>query len=189
MPGEPMAYKTIKKTNSKLNYLFRKKHFLISSLRCLICNALIQPRFDYACTAWYPNLNKNLKNKISTTQNKCVQFCLSLDKMAHISQNEFKKLNWLPISDRINQCALSTTFKFVNDTVPKYLNEVFQWVAESNRTLINDNRKLKHSFRKATAGQNSLSFLGPSKWNKLPVESTKKFNNINAFKQLAQLTN
>ena len=121
MSGEPMAYKTIKKINSRVNYLFRKKHFLTTSLRRLLCNALIQPHFDYACTAWYPNLCKKLKNKIQTTQNKCVRFCLNLDKMAHISQNEFEKLNWLPISDRINQCILSTTFKFVSDRGPNYL--------------------------------------------------------------------
>ena len=134
MSGEPMAYKTIKKINSRLNYLFRKKHFLTTSLRRLLCNALIQPHFDYAFG--------KLKNKIQTTQNKCVQFCLNLDKMAHISQNEFEKLNWLPISDRINQCILSTTFKFVNDMGPNYLNEMFQWTAESNRTLRNDYLKL-----------------------------------------------
>ena len=64
---------------------------------------------------------------------------------------------------------------------PNYLNEVFQWSAESNRTLRNDYHKLKHPFYKTTAGQNSLSFLGPSKWNKLP-EPTKKCNNINTFK-------
>ena len=56
LSGEPMAYKTIKKqTNSRLNYLFRNKHFLTASLRRLLCNALIQPYFDYGCTAWYPN--------------------------------------------------------------------------------------------------------------------------------------
>ena len=52
---------------------------------------------------------------------------------------------------------------------------VFQWAAESNRTLRNDYLKLKHPFCKRTAGQNSLSFLGPSKWNQLP-ESIKKCN-------------
>ena len=62
-----------------------------------------------------------------------------------------------------------------------------------NRTLRNDYLKLKHPFRKTTAGQNSLSFLGPSKWNQLP-ESTKKCNS-NTFKHnfkklyLAQLAN
>ena len=58
--------------------------------------------------------------------------------MAHISQNEFEKLNWLPISDRINQCVLLTTFKFVSDISPNYLNEVFQWATERNRTLRNN---------------------------------------------------
>ena len=62
---------------------------------------------------------------------------------------------------------------------PNYLNEVFQWAAASNRTLRNDYLKLKHRFCKTT-GQNSLSFLGPSKWNQLP-EFTKKCNNINTF--------
>ena len=118
MSGEPMAYKTIKKINSRLSDLFRKKQFLTTSLRRLLCNALIQPHFDYA---WYPNLSKKLKNKIQTSQNKCVRFCLNLNKMAHISQNEFEKLNWLRKSDRINQCILLTTFKFVNDMGPNYL--------------------------------------------------------------------
>ena len=48
-------------------------------------------------------------------------------------------------------------------------------------TLRNGSCKLKHPFRKTTAGQNLLSFLGHSKWNKLS-ESTKKCNNINTFK-------
>ena len=93
--------------------------------------------------------------------------------MTHLSRNEFEKLNWLSISDIINEWALSTTFKFVNNIGSKYLKKA----AERNRTLRNDYRKLKHLFRKTTAGQNSRSFLGPSKWNKL-IESTKKCNNI-----------
>ena len=64
---------------------------------------------------------------------------------------------------------------------PNYFNEVFQWDAESNRTLRNNYLTLKHPFRKTTAGQDSLSFLRPSKWNQLP-ESTKTCNNINTFK-------
>ena len=118
----------------------------------------------------------------------------NLDKMTHISQNEFEKLNWFPVSNIINQCFLLTTFKFVNDIGPNDLNEVFQWATESNRMLRNDYRKLKHPFGKKTAGQNLLSFLGPSKWNKLP-QSIKKLNNINTFKHnfkklyLEQLTN
>ena len=74
------------------------------------------------------------------------------------------------------------------------MNEVFQWATESNRTLKKNYRKLKHPFRKATAGQNSLYVLGTSKLDKLP-ESIKKFNNITTFTHnliklyLTQITN
>ena len=195
MSGEPIAYKTIKKINSRLNYLFRAKHFLTPRLiRQLLCKALIQPHFDYVWTVWYPSLIKKLKNKIQTTKNKCVQFCLNLEKIARLSQNEFEKLNWLSISDRFNQCVLLITFKFVNKIRLNYLNEVFMWATESNRTLRNDYRKLKHPFHKTAASQNLFSFLGPSKWKKL-FEFKKKLHKIDTFKQnlnkkyLAQLTN
>ena len=45
-------------------------------------------------------LTKNEKSQIQTAQIKCVRFCPNLDKMTHISQNEFEKLNWLPINER-----------------------------------------------------------------------------------------
>ena len=104
--------------------------------------------------------------------------------MAHISQNEFEELNWLPMSDRINQYVLSITFKFVIDIGPNRLCGLLQWANESNRTrrtLRNNYYKLKLSFFKTTAGQNSLSFLGLSKRNNLR-EPVKKLNNINNFK-------
>ena len=59
-------------------------------------------------------LTKNWKIRTQTTQNKCVKFCRSLDKMADISQNELEKLKWLPISDSINQRVFSTSFKFIS---------------------------------------------------------------------------
>ena len=68
-------------------------------LRRLLSDTFIQPHFDYAGSAWYPNLNEKLKKKIQTTQKKCVQFCLNVDKMARIPQNEFAKLtHFSPVS-------------------------------------------------------------------------------------------
>ena len=39
MSDEPTAYKNIRKISSRLNYLFREKHFLTPRLRRLLCNA------------------------------------------------------------------------------------------------------------------------------------------------------
>ena len=100
MSGESMANKVISKVNARLKFLHRKNKYLTPNLRRLLCNALIQPHFDYACSAWYPNLSKKLKNRIQTLQNKCICFCLQLDKMSHVSQKEFETINWLPIKER-----------------------------------------------------------------------------------------
>ena len=57
MSGESMAHKVISKINAKLNFLHRKNRYLTTNLCRLPRNVLIQPRFDYACSAWYPNLS------------------------------------------------------------------------------------------------------------------------------------
>ena len=74
--GESMAHKVISKVNARLKFLHRKNKYLTPNLRRLLCNALIQPYFDYACSAWYSTLSKKLKNRIQTSQNKCICFCL-----------------------------------------------------------------------------------------------------------------
>ena len=63
LSGESMLTKLLGKINGRLKFLYRKQKFLSSSLRRMLCNSLIQPYFDYACSAWYPNLNKNIKRK------------------------------------------------------------------------------------------------------------------------------
>ena len=84
MSEEAMPLNVVNKINNKLKFLYRKNSSLTPALRRLLCNALIQ-HFDYACSAWYPNLTKNLEHIIQTTQNKFMRFCLQLDKLKHIS--------------------------------------------------------------------------------------------------------
>ena len=86
----------------------------------MLCNAFIQPHFDYACTAWYPNLTKKkaAKKKIQIMQNKCIRFCLRLGKMQHISLAEFRLINWLSTKERVDQCINAISFTFVNKNCP-----------------------------------------------------------------------
>ena len=49
---ESVALKVINKINSKLKFLYRINRFLYLPLRRLLCNSLIQPHSDYACSAW-----------------------------------------------------------------------------------------------------------------------------------------
>ena len=172
--GEPMALKALNKINGKLKFLYRKNKFLTPTLRRMLCNAIIQPHFDYACSAWYPNLNEKLKKKIQIAQNKCIRFCLKLDKRHHISSKEFESINWLPVNKRVHQCINPITFKFVNNACLHYLNEVYEYAPQCRIESRNNFAKLKVPFQKIKMGQNGLSYIGSTLWNNLPGSLKKK---------------
>ena len=129
-----MALKVISKINCRLRFLYRKNRFLSQPLRRLLCNALIQPHFDYACSAWYPNLNNRLKSKLQILQNKCIRFCLNLDSKAHIGLTEFEKINWLPMNDWFEQCISSVTFYYFNYLSPLCMNDLFKLAGQNTTT-------------------------------------------------------
>ena len=116
--GESMAVKVINKINSRLKFLNRKNKFLTPALCRLLCNTCIQPQFDYALSAWYPNLAQKMKNKVQITQNKCIRYCLEPDKVIQISKIKFEFLKWLPVKDRFHQSIKSIVFKCFTKQCP-----------------------------------------------------------------------
>ena len=132
----------------------------------MLCNALIQPHFDYACSAWYPNLSKGLKNKLQIAQNKCIRFCLFLGNREGIRYKHLRKINWLPVSERVKQFIAVSVYKFFNKLAPKYMDAIYN-VHESRRTRYSDESKLNIPFRKHEYDKNCLSYLGATIWNKI----------------------
>ena len=114
-------------------------------------------------------------------QNKYIRFCLKLDKMHHISEEYFKTINWLPVEQRVQQSLDVTVFKYVNKARPYYMKEVFEYASQGRISSRNNYAKLKVPFCKTTMGQKSLSYIGPSVWNKLP-SSMKRNISLNKFK-------
>ena len=159
LSGESMATHVINKINSRLKFLYRQNKFLDIPLRRLLCNAMIQPFFDDACNAWYPNLNKNLKTRLQAAQNKCIRFCLKLGDRTSVTVKEFEKINWLPIQERVNRCTLSFVYKFQSNTGPEYLEEIFP--------TRYSHQKLNLPHRKTNQGLRALSYIGSSLWNNL----------------------
>ena len=181
LSGESMAHHVINKVNSRLKFLYRQDKFLNKPLRRLLCNAMIQPFFDYACIAWYPNLTKNLKERLQSSQNKCLRYCLNLTSRASIKSKDFEEINWLNIHDRYNQMVATTVFKFFNARAPDYLDEIYFPADQEGISTRFSFQKLKLPLKKTNMGKNSLSFTGPFLWNKLP-NSLKSCLNVNNFK-------
>ena len=90
-----------------------KSKFLYRKIKCLTRvsqnSPLCYPHFDYSCPSWYPNLNE--KN----------------EKMHRISEEEFRLINWLPTTKRVDQCINTITCDFINNIFPYYLHEFFEF--------------------------------------------------------------
>ena len=121
LSGESMITKALSLVYGRQNFFYRKQNFLTLPLRRLLCNALIQTHYNYACFAWYPSLNKRLSKKIQTSQNKCIRYCLDLDNRAHVGIDKFVKINWLPPKEGVAQCICVNIFKFFNKMAPQYM--------------------------------------------------------------------
>ena len=115
------------------------------------------------------------------TQNKCIRFCLKLEKRHHISSKEIESINWLAVNKRVHQCINSITFKFVNNAYPHYLNGVYEYDPQCRIESISIFAKLKVPFWKTNMGRNGLSYIDPPLWNNLPG-SLKKTTVLNTFK-------
>ena len=180
LTGESMALQALTKINGRLKFLYRKQSFLSSSLKRLLCNALIQPHFDFASPAWYPCLTKKFRKKIQVAQNKCIRFCLNLGESSHIGATEFKAINWLPTKERFEQCVCVGIFNFFAKSAPSYISEMYFPVEQSQVTRRSFN-KLRIPNQKTNRGLKILSFVGPRLWNCLP-NSLKSSTSANTFK-------
>ena len=75
----------------------------------LLCNALIQPDFDYSCIAWYPLISKEK----TVSQSSKISACYTRILAAHI-----KEINLLPVELRVKLCTATTVFKYWNQLAP-----------------------------------------------------------------------
>ena len=99
-------------------------------------------------------------------QNKYIRFYLRLEKMHHISEEDFGSINWLPTSERVNQCINTIRFKFVNNTCPYYLKEIFEFAPHCRIDIRNKFTQIKIPLRKTNMEQKAILFVGSSSlWN------------------------
>jgi len=188
-----MVKSIIKKSNTKLKFLYRKSEFLTAYTKRLLVNSLIQCHFDYASSAWYYGLSQDLKHKLQITQNKIIRFVLNLLPRSHIGRDQFNNLKWLPVHSRVNQILLCHVFKISKNRAPFYLQDHFTPVS----TVHNHSTRLRSKITSVDGtlsdclryvlptvksfGKNSFAYNGCKLWNNLP-QNVRDASTISSFK-------
>ena len=119
------------------------------------------------CNAWYLNINEELKMRLQAAQNKCIRFCLKLNDRSSIKSEDFEKINWLSIHERVSQCSLCSIYKFFTKNCPNYFDEIYVPLKTNGVHKHSSYQKLNVPHQKTNVGQKALSYVGPLLWNNL----------------------
>ena len=99
------------------------------------------------------------------------------------------RLNWLPISCRIDMQILALIFKCFHGTAPVYLSEkltrVNQIPERSGLPSFNTTDLLVQRARLKTFGERRFSICGPRSWNKLDL-TVRSSQSLRRFKSLVK---
>ena len=144
---------------------------------------MVAPLYEYGCITW-GDVGKNIANRTTTLQKFAGRIILNIKNPREINNTElFKKLNWLPFSDRITFFRATLMFKCFNNAAPTNLSDKFHMLRDLHniytRQATTDHLALP-KFKLSTA-QNSFSFKGAKIRNSLPI-SVKSSTSPSSFK-------
>ena len=179
LSGSTMVKSVIQKVNSKIKFLYRKSVFLGFKERKMLSSALVLSNFDYASNSWYRGLAKKFKTRLQTSQNKVIRYICNFHSRKHIGVQEFKKLGWLNVSERVNYLSLGLMFNIHCKNAPSYLCNIHP-VSHSYGT-----RRSQLSYQLPhvnTQGSYSFKYSTIKLWNNLPF-NIKNSESKDVFKQ------
>ena len=186
LSGESIVSNIVKKSSSRLKFLYRYKDILNENSRKILCSALIQCHFDYCCSSWYSSTSKTLKNKLQVMQNKMIRFILGLDFRSHIGILEQEKVNMLPVASRVKQLKLNHVLNIKNYQSPEYLKENFHRISDTELRQCTRASRLNFFLpRVQNQATNTFYFSAIKDWNSLPPK-IKEITNAESFRTIVK---
>ena len=170
LSGDTIVNNIVKKTGSRLKFLYRQGHFLKFETRKLLGHALIQPFFDYSASSWHSSLTRALKRKLQVAQNKLARFILNLGPRAHIGSDELQKAGLLNTQLRVSQLRLNHSFNIYHNECPSYLKKNFEMPLNIHSHYTR-NSSINFSVPRTNCiGQTTFYYNAIKDWNNLPQE-------------------
>ena len=113
-----MGCNVVKKVNTGLKFLYRQAGLLDLKEKKLLCSAMLQSRFDFACNIWFRSLRKAVKLRLQTAQNKMLRYILGYHSRKHLDFEDFKQLRFLDVENRVDFLSLNTMYNICQHTTP-----------------------------------------------------------------------
>ena len=136
----------------------------------LVCNALIQPYFDYCCEVW-DTLGKGLSERLQKLQNRAARLIMNLKNEHGHSVLARNSLGWELLEKRRVEMKARIMYKTVNKQAPSRLCDLFQNVNKINDyNLRGSSTRVYIPMPKTEFLKQSFCYDGAKIWNQLPDE-------------------
>ena len=168
MSGKSMGLSSLKKINKCLKFMYRKASFLDFRCRKMLCQALLQSHFDYACNIWYRSLDKQHVKKFQCAQNKIIRYIYGYEARHHLLFSDFCKLNLLDVKSRVDYLSINTMFKIFHESAPHYLVQSVNFNVTTHNTRMGSKTFVIPQVK--SQGLKSFVYNGIKLWNGLPSE-------------------
>ncbi len=168
LSGTNTVNNLVKKSNSKLKFLYRKSKCLDQPSKKTLCSALIQSHLDYACSSWYYSLNVTRQTKLQVIQNKMVRFILNLGPRDHVGLSELSKVGFLSVKDRVAQLSLNLVHSIYHGTCPSYMLDNFKKVSSIHSHSTRDSTYNFFVPHVNSITKTTFYYNGIKHWNILP---------------------
>ena len=132
----------------------------------MLCSALVNPHFEYACNAWFRSVNAKVKHKLQTAQNKMIRYLLNYGCRRHICFSDFKKSNCLDINARLDYMSFNLMFNIFNNVAPSYMCDINR-ISHRHNTRQSDSAYVVPGVK--GQGSKSFKFNGSKLWNEMPT--------------------
>ena len=166
---------------NRLKFLYRNAAFLDFECRRILCNSLLQPYIDYCCSSWYSSISQLLRNRLDTLQRRMIRFVLSKDPLYHVLPEDFERLSWLSIPNRVSLFKLNHVFKIRMGKAPRYLCSNFQQISDSHMYNTRRSSFDFHISKELSCSTRTFAFTAVKLWNGLP-QFLKELSTYQTFK-------
>ena len=167
------------KATRNINLLRHLSWFLPKKVLEKFYEAYILTTFDYCDVVWY-SCSKEQALRLERLQNFAGRVILKESRSTSATAIR-KKLNW-PLLESRRKLHLSThVFKTLQGMNPPYLSSLLRPCAETGRVTRGATAgNLQLPLPSTESGKKAFSFIGPSLWNTLDIE-TKQCMSISTF--------
>ena len=181
MSLSPHVNTTVKGAFYHIRNISKIRKYISKSTTEILIHSFVSSKLDF-CNSLLFGAQKRDIVKLQSVQNAAARIVTGLKKRDHITET-LRDLHWLPVEERIAFKINLITFKTLNGSGPRYLEDILKFYHQS-RTLRSsrDHLRLEEpNFNMKTYGQRAFSVAAPRLWNKLPFE-IRACSDVNLFK-------